>query len=82
MKSIEDLIKQKQRAVLKMNSIGTELDRLIIEKYGFHYSETNDDPIIDALDYGTNGITPEDFHERMSLYQEDFDNDERFRTIA
>ena len=34
-----------------------KLDGMIEEKWGFHYSEFNDDALIDTLDYGIGGAS-------------------------
>ena len=47
----------------------TKLDRMINEKYGFSYSETDDAKLIDTLDYGTDDITFEDFNLKMSEFK-------------
>ena len=46
-----------------------KLDKLIEKEYGFSYSDTDDDLIIDSLDYGTSEITFEDFTSRMNNYK-------------
>ena len=48
---------------------GLKLDRMINEKWGFSYSETDDDKIIDTLDYGTDNITFEEFTSIMNKYK-------------
>lgn len=47
-----------------------QLDRMIDKYYGFNYSETNDDQIIDTLDYGTSGLNFESFIKLMDEYKE------------
>ena len=42
-----------------------KLDKMIYEKFGFNYSETDDAKLIDTLDYGTDDITFEDFYFKM-----------------
>jgi len=58
-----------------------ELDDLIIKKFEVHYSEVDDDMLIDTLDYGfsNNNMTYEDFTKRMlknaKEYKEKWTND-------
>jgi hypothetical protein len=52
---------------------GIVLDKMIKAKWGFHYSDTDDDPMIDTLDYGTNSISFENFKERMEEYKKNYD---------
>jgi hypothetical protein len=58
-----------------------KLDRMIDEKYGFSYSETDDDKMIDTLDYGTDDISFEEFDLRMSQYKKGFDKNGQFTAI-
>jgi hypothetical protein len=82
MKKMERLFKAKKMAVSKVNKIGSDLDELIMERWGFNFSETDDDPIIDTLDYGTSFISFDEFERRMNEYKSNFDNDNRkFGTI-
>ena len=69
LKKIESLFKKKKKLVRQISEVGHELDLLIREQWGFHYSETDDDPIIDTLDYGTNGISFETFVYKMNEYK-------------
>ncbi|MCU7559116.1 hypothetical protein PG593_03700 [Riemerella anatipestifer] len=59
----------------------SKLDRMINEFYGFNYSETDDDQIIDTLDYGTNSVSFKEFERRMNEYKEDFEKGKKFRCI-
>jgi len=78
---MKKLFEKKKKIIRETESIGHELDLLITKKYGFHYSETNDEKIIDSLDYGTSGISFEEFERRMNLYKQDFDAEQPFRVI-
>jgi len=64
---------------LKLKNESWKLDRMIDEKYGFSYSETDNDGIIDTLDYGTDDISFEDFKLRMEQYKKCFDENGTFR---
>ena len=55
--------------------ISIEEEDIIVEKYGFHYSETDDDKIIDSLDYGRSSISYKQFCNRMDKYKQEFDKD-------
>lgn len=50
------LFNKKKKLVKQLNEIEVILDEKIIERFGFHYSQTDNDPIIDTLDYGTDDI--------------------------
>lgn len=58
-----------------------ELDRMIDNEWGFSYSETDDDKIIDTLDYATDDITFEEFNSRMNQYKKDLEEDGKFSVI-
>lgn len=58
-----------------------KFDRMIDDTYGFSYSETDDDKIIDTLDYGIDDITFEEFKSRMNQYKNDLDKDGKFSVI-
>ena len=58
-----------------------KLDRMIDNEWGFNYSETDDDKMIDTLDYATDDITFEEFKLRMDQYKKDLDEDGRFWAI-
>jgi len=64
---------------LKLKNESWKLDNMIDEKYGFSYSETDNDRIIDTLDYGTDDISFEDFKLIMEQYKKCFDENGTFR---
>ena len=68
------LFNKKKKLVQELNNIGCLLDREIDERWGFHYSQTDSDPIIDTLDYGTSSIDYKDFVERMHEFKKKEDN--------
>lgn len=78
---IKTLFNKKKKILKQLRQINNELDLEIKSEYGFHYSETNDDRIIDTLDYGVASIHYNEFYVRMRFYKEDFDNNEKFRNI-
>lgn len=62
--------------------IGNTLDSLIVKEWGFHYSETDDDMIIDTLDYGISAISFESFVRKMDEYKKNSDeNDGEFGIV-
>lgn len=65
------LFNQKKQMALRDREIGAELDREIEERWGFHYSQTDDDEIIDTLDHGTSSLTYAEFVEKMDAYAAD-----------
>ncbi len=66
--TMKELFYLKKRLVRDMNTIGGLLDSLIVDKWDFHYSETDDDPMIDTLDYGSNSICFDSFCSLMNDY--------------
>ena len=52
-----------------------------VKQFGFEIGETNDDSIIDTVDYGIGGLNYKDFIDRMKQYKKDFDSNKNFRTI-
>ena len=68
------LYNEKKRLVKELNAVGVALDEKIIERFGFHYSQTNSDPMIDTLDYGTQKLDYKDFIEMMTEYKKDLKN--------
>lgn len=72
-KTMKQLFNERKKAVAKSNKIGFELDELIQKRWGFSFSDTDDDPIIDSLDYGTNSISFDEFVKRMDIYKHNFD---------
>ena len=73
MDRLKFLIRKKQKLVRETNIISRELDALIVDTFGFHYSETDSDRLIDSLDYGTDYITSSTFLRIMMLYKTDSD---------
>lgn len=66
--TLKKLFNKKKSMAHEFHKLGNELDCEIVKQYGFHYSETNDDQIIDTLDYGISGISFEEFDEKMKDY--------------
>ena len=73
-KTLKKLFNDKKKAIREAKDIGFQLDQMIVEKWGFHYSETDDDMIIDTLDYGTSGINFEYFESLMDDHKANREN--------
>jgi hypothetical protein len=80
-KSMRYLFDQQKKLSRRARINGHELDMLIMKKWGFNFSETDDDPIIDTLDYGINSISFEEFCDRMDKYKSTRNEDGSFETI-
>lgn len=73
---------KKKKIVRETKEIGNTLDSLIVKEWGFHYSETDDDMIIDTLDYGISAISFESFVRKMDEYKKNSDeNDGEFGIV-
>ena len=70
------LFNEKKKLIQELNHIGRELDREIKQRWGFHYSQTDSDSMIDTLDYGTSDISYKDFVEEMDNFKEKQDKGE------
>ena len=68
---MKKLYNEKKRLVKLMNKVGYLLDQKIEERFGFHYSQTDNDRMIDTLDYGTQDLEYKDFIELMEEYKRD-----------
>lgn len=73
MKALYNKLKKKQAEIRYLSA---ELDRLIQERWGFDYSQTDNDRIIDTLDYGTDDLEYSDFVRLMDKLKEQVDNGE------
>lgn len=80
-KQLKKQFEKVRKLTIERHDQGRVLDKMIREKWGFHYSDTDDDPIIDTLDYGTSSISFKDFKERMDEYKKQYDIDETFCVI-
>lgn len=70
-KELKKLFEARKKATLKAKEAGFALDKKINEMFGFSYSETDNDEMIDTLDYGHNGIDFRHFFELMTYYKEE-----------
>lgn len=68
-KELKKLFEARKKATLKAKSAGFALDRKLEEIFGFNYSETDNDEMIDTLDYGHNAISFQHFFELMNYYK-------------
>ena len=72
------LFNKKKKLLEELNFVSRELDTKIDERWGFSYSETDDDEMIDTLDYGTNSICYQTFVTKMDFYKSNIDKTGRF----
>jgi hypothetical protein len=63
------LFNKKKKLLKQLNDVGYLLDEQINIRWGFHYSQTDSDPMIDTLDYGTSNIDYKEFVERMDNFK-------------
>ena len=70
------LFNKKKKLEKQSKEIGCLLDKEIEERWGFHYSQTDSDPMIDTLDYGTENIDYKEFVERMDEFKKMKDSGE------
>jgi len=63
------LFNKKKKLIQELNDVGRVLDAKIEERWGFHYSQTDSGPIIDALDYGTCDLDYKGFVEMMDDFK-------------
>lgn len=68
--NMKQLFNLKKRLIQDTNLVGLLLDSKIMEKWNFHYSETDDDAMIDTLDYGTQEIGFKCFCNIMEEYKD------------
>jgi hypothetical protein len=66
---LKRLFTARKEATLKCANAGFALDKKLDEMFGFNYSETDDDEMIDTLDYGHNSIGFDHFFELMTYYR-------------
>jgi hypothetical protein len=78
---MKSLFNKKKKLIKQLNEIGYLLDKEIEERWGFHYSQTDSDPMIDTLDYGTFDISYKDFVDRMDNFKEKQDKGEWFPNV-
>jgi len=75
-KSLRQLFDEAKKAAYKKAEIRRELDERIIAKWGFHFSDVDEDTIIDCLDYAHVDMTFEDFVERMDYEKSQREDDD------
>lgn len=68
-KELKSLYNKTKISIRKHKDLSDMLDRKIDEVFGFNFSETDDDDIIDTLDYGISGLSFEGFIRKMVAYQ-------------
>ena len=72
-KEMKALFNKKKKLVQELNDVGRVLDEKIREKWGFHYSQTDSDPMIDTLDYGAADLDYKGFVEMMDDFKDKLD---------
>ena len=75
-KEMKALFNKKKKLIQEANGVGSVLDVKIRERWGFHYSQTDSDPMIDTLDYGTDALDYKGFVEMMDDFKEKQDSGE------
>jgi hypothetical protein len=78
MKKEFEQLKKLQREVQEFS---WRFDKLVEEKYGFSYSDTDCDKMIDTLDYGTDDISYKDFKYLMDNYKKNFEKNGEFGIV-
>ena len=63
------LFEKKKKLIATLNKVSVELERKIDDRWGFSYSATDDDAMIDSLDYGSQSISYNEFVRLMDAYQ-------------
>jgi len=71
MKKLEKLFNKRKKLAKEKLAVALEFDRLSDEIFGIAMNETDDDRIIDTLDYGIDSLPFPEFVERMNHYQKD-----------
>ena len=71
---MKNLYNEKKRLMKELNKVGYLLDKKIEERFGFSYSQTDSDPMIDTLDYGTQDLEYKEFITLMEGYKKDLKN--------
>ena len=78
---MKELFEKKKKLISKLNDVSLKLDQEIDKKWGFSYSDTDDDVLIDTLDYGNNNISYEEFVRVMNEYKKNYDKDGEFGIV-
>lgn len=65
MSELSKLFYKMQKLSKEISNNKARFDRLIEDKYGFHYSEKDLDEIIDCIDYGNGNMTFKEFDKIM-----------------
>lgn len=65
MKGFANKLNKLCTASAKFHNLKREFDEMVVEKYGFHYSDKDLDFIIDSIDYSGMGISYKKFNEIM-----------------
>ena len=68
------LFDEKKKLLKQLNGVSYLLDQEIEKRWGFHYSQTDNDSMIDTLDYGTSFIDYKEFEDRMDGYKKEMED--------
>jgi hypothetical protein len=66
---LKELFERRRQLAREQLDISLEFDKELYEHYDFAFNDTDDDDMIDTLDYGTSYISFENFIERMEHYK-------------
>ena len=66
---MKGLYNKKKELLKELKDVNYSLDKQILERFNFHYSQTDSDLIIDALDYGTSDLKYNEFIEIMKDFE-------------
>jgi len=70
-KELRELFERNRKLARELTEASIQFNQRVEEYFDFPYSDTNDDPIIDTLVYGINGISFDEFIKRMEHYKKD-----------
>lgn len=69
-KSFKVLYEQTMKASIKFSNLKGDFDKRVGEIFGGHYSDVDDDWIIDSMDYGLSNLPYDEFMDRMIKHKE------------
>lgn len=68
-KKLEELFKKRLKMASTFKSLCLEFDHIVEKEFGMTHNDTDDDQMIDSLDYGATTITFEEFVDMMNYYK-------------
>lgn len=78
---MKELFEKKKKMIAELNKLSFQLDREINKRWGFSYSDTDDDAMIDTLDYGTQSISYTKFVKLMNAYKINLETKSYFGSV-